>query len=105
MPNYDVECPNCGPSERINVPIDERDAPCETCGSPVQVLITVGTKSKGFEPYFNDGLGVYVTGQGDINKAMREASADYRPLPTKGDLSARRDRIEERRRKTGQLDG
>lgn len=96
MPYYDVECPSCGTYERFAL-IGLRHAPCEKCGCVVEVLITSSGPSKGFEPYFNDGLGIYVTGKGDINKAMRENNADYRPRPTKGDIAERRDRIEQRK--------
>lgn len=50
--------------------------------------------SKGFEPYFDIGLGRYVTGWGDIRKGMREEKLDFRDHPTPGDRSARRDKME-----------
>lgn len=97
MPTYDVECPNCGTYERL-VPLDRRHDPCHKCGAQVEILISAATKSKGFEPYFNHGIGEYVTGQGDINKAKREHNLRDREPPRKGDLSARMDKIHERRR-------
>lgn len=54
--------------------------------------------SKGFEPYFDIGLGRYVTGWGDIRKGMREEHLDFREHPTRGELSARADKMNEARR-------
>lgn len=54
---------------------------------------------RGFEPYFDHGLGEYVTGWGDVRKAMRENHLDYRDHPSAGETSARRDRIREQQRK------
>lgn len=96
MPNYDVECDNCGVFERINWPLERRAEPCDRCGGPVQTLITSATKSKGFEAYFNYGLGEHVTGTGDINKAKRENNLRDKEPPSKGEMSARNDRINER---------
>lgn len=45
-----------------------------------------------FEPYFDIGLGKYVTGWGDIRQEMRRKKLDFRDHPSEGDLSARRDR-------------
>lgn len=53
--------------------------------------------SKGFEPYFNISLGRYVTGWGDIRQAMRQEKVDFRDHPRPGDVSARRDRIEQQK--------
>jgi len=52
----------------------------------------------GFEPYFDIGLGEYVTGFGDIKKHMREKKLDYRPTVPKGWHSERRDKIEARKK-------
>lgn len=52
----------------------------------------------GFEPRFDIALGEYVTGWGDVKQHMRRKHLDYREHPSAGDLSARRDRIEEGKR-------
>lgn len=80
---------------------------CESCGQP----LTIGSwpfcphgrylQRSGFEPRWDDGLGKYVTGWGDIHQAMRENKLDFRDHPTAGDLSARRDRIEQGKRTHG----
>lgn len=81
------------------------DGCCSKCGQPLQSGewpfcphgFPAG-KTKGFEPRFDDGLGIYVTGWGDRRKAMREHHLDYRDHPAPGELSARRDRIEQQKR-------
>lgn len=98
MPNYDVECPTCGTYERFKKIADRRD-PCDKCGSLVDVLITASHKTTGFEPYFDYGLGIEVTGQGDINKMKREHNLYDKDPPSKGEVSARRDRINEKRKR------
>lgn len=94
MPVYDVECPKCGTYERIKE-VDRRNDPCDVCGSPIDTLISTSTTSKGFEPYFDWGLGHEITGQGDRNMHMRNLKADVRPRPSPGDRSYRLDRIRE----------
>ena len=98
MPTYDVECPTCGTYERFKM-IEDRHAPCDTCGGPIGILITSSTSSKGFEPYFDVGLGHYITGVGDRRKHMRSEHLDYRDHPAKGDQSARLDRVNEAKRR------
>ena len=39
--------------------------------------------AKGFEPYFDVGLGREVTGWGDIRQSMREQHLDFRDHPNK----------------------
>ena len=97
MPRYDVECPTCGTYERVES-IESRRHPCRTCGSEVELLFTSSTPSKGFEPYFDIGLGAYVTGIGDRKKIMRQESLDYRDHISKGDQSARLDKAFQSRR-------
>lgn len=97
MPRYDVECPGCGVYERIST-VGARGLPCETCGNNVTVLITSSTRSKGFEPMFDNGLGENITGIGDRKKIMRENKLDYRDHPSPGEASARRDKMRERER-------
>ncbi len=92
MPRYDVECPNCGTHERVRSVADRRQ-PCDTCGSPVELLFSASTSSKGFEPYFDYGLGHTITGVGHRKQLMRGEHLDYRDHPSKGDQSARLDRV------------
>lgn len=97
MPNYDVECPNCGTYERFKR-MDDRLNPCDDCGAPVDILITSSTSSKGFESYWDDGLGAEVTGIGHRHQLMRQEGAEYRDHPSPGEASARRDRKEQNKR-------
>jgi putative FmdB family regulatory protein len=98
MPCYEVRCQSCGTQyERIRT-IAERNDPCDTCGGEIEQVFRSSFQSKGFEPYFDHGLGVYVGGQGDINQAMRRAKADHRDPMRPGDQSARKDRIAEMKR-------
>lgn len=97
MPRYDIECPNCGVYERATT-ITSRADPCDKCGSPVDVLITSSTPSKGFEAYYDDGLGEVITGLGHRRQVMRGCNFDYRDHPSPGEQSARRDRLNDRRK-------
>lgn len=77
---------------------------CESCGNPIEVgdwpFCPHGKVQPrgGFEPRFLDGLGEHVTGWGDVRKHMRAKKLDFRDHPSKGWLSARRDRIEQQKR-------
>lgn len=82
----------CGTYER-HTSIADRHQRCVECGSPINLLITASTGSKGFEPHFDIGLGVHVTGLGDVQKNMRENKIDRRDPPSPGDRAARLDRI------------
>lgn len=95
MPRYDVDCPKCGIHERFKI-MDARHDPCDTCGGPIELLFTSSTPSKGFEAYFDMGLGVEVTGIGDRKVVMRREKLDYRDHPSPGEMSARRDKANER---------
>ena len=81
------------------------DATCERCGAIYGIscwpFCPHGRVQPrpAFEPYFDVGLGRYVTGWGDVRQGMREHHLDFRDHPTRGDLSARRDRIEEGKRR------
>lgn len=52
----------------------------------------------GFEPYFDIGLGEYVTGWGDIRKHMREKKLDFRDHPSPAAQRERADRMREKAR-------
>lgn len=61
---------------------------CEACGQIVRVgewpYCPHGrvVPRKGFEPYFDIGLGREVTGWGDVRQAMREEKLDFRDPPS-----------------------
>lgn len=112
-----------------NADLPEGCEPCQVCGKPIRVgewgcitrVVAHGpsVQTTAFAAYFDVGLGKEVTGLGDRHVAMRpegtqivrdkdgkvvaEASGrgrlTYRDLPSKGELSARADRLHEQRRK------
>lgn len=77
---------------------------CDSCGQTYGIgewpLCPHGrvVPRKGFEPHFDYGLGRWVEGWGDVKQAMRESHLDWRDHPSAGDMDARRDRIEARKR-------
>lgn len=79
-----IRCPDCGHEFGVG----------EWPFCPHGAVIPRG----GFEPRFDIGLGEHVTGWGDVKQHMRRKHLDYREPPSAGDISARRDRIEERKR-------
>lgn len=98
MPTYDLRCLSCGREwERISLIASRRD-PCEECGGAVEQVFKHSVQATPFVPYFDEGLGIQVNSFADRWTGMRRAGLQYRDLPSKGDLSARRDRIEERKR-------
>lgn len=84
-------CRICG------LPIAVGDFPCITTARPHGKALP----SKGFEPYFDVGLGEPVTGWGDVRQHMRRKHLDFRDHPSPGEQSARRDRAHERAREDG----
>jgi hypothetical protein len=81
---------------------------CAVCGKPIQIgewpcVYTPrpherSVQTAPFVAYYDHGLGMEITGLGDRQAEMRRNNLHYREHPSKGDLSARRDRLEERRR-------
>lgn len=97
MPTYDLRCQSCGREwERFST-IAHRADPCD-CGGPVEQVFKPSMSYVPFTPYFDYGLGREITSFADRWRAMRQTGMQYRDLPSKGDLSARRDRIEEAKR-------
>lgn len=90
-----MNCDVCGALEH---------EPCEKCGAIVHVgqfpFCPHGTvaPARGFEPHFDVALGEHVTGWGDVRQYMRRKGLDFRDHPSPGEASARRDRIEQRKR-------
>jgi putative FmdB family regulatory protein len=98
MPLYEVRCQSCDRQyERVRA-IADRNDPCDHCHGEIEHVYRASFQSKGFEPYFDTGLGIWASTKGDINQAMRRAKADHRDPMSPGDQSARKDRIAEMRR-------
>ena len=89
--------------------IGEQETRCDSCG----VVYGIGCSpfcrdghgrvsrhyGDGFEPRFDYGLGEYVTGWGDVRKAMREGHLDFRDHPSPAQTSDRRDKIADQQRR------
>lgn len=111
MPLYDLKCETCGRRwERASL-IADRKAPCEECGGAVTQEFNHSVQSNPFATYFDWGLGREITSLGDRWAAMRgtidpesgerRGQLDYRDKMSKGDLSARLDRLHERKQRQG----
>jgi hypothetical protein len=97
VPNYDVRCPNCGDYERFKRIADRHD-PCDRCSAIVEPVMRSSVPHHPFKPYFDLSLGAEVTSNHQRNQVARRLHADMRDSLSKGDLSARRDKIEQHRR-------
>jgi hypothetical protein len=88
MPDDVTLCNVCG------LPIKIGDWPCvNTIREHEPALVTPP-----FQAYFDIGLGEQVNSFADRWRLMRQKGLQYRDLPRPGDLSARRDRVEQQRR-------
>jgi predicted amidophosphoribosyltransferase len=98
LPSYDLKCQSCGRNwERFST-IAARYDPCESCGGAVTQEFKHSVQATPFSPYFDVALGVHVSSLAERWKHMRNAHVDYRDKLSPGQLSARRDRIEERKK-------
>ena len=84
-------CSVCG------LPIKIGDWPCVSTPRPHERSVQTAP----FIAYFDEGLGREITSLGDRWAEMRRNNLHYREHPSKGDLSARRDRLEARRQAGG----
>ncbi len=101
MPNYALQCQRHHKFERTCFYRD-KFAPCPTCGAPVENdWMAPSRQSHPFASYFDWGLGVEVTSLGQRHQLMRENALDYRDKLKPGDISARNDRINERKKEEG----
>lgn len=81
---------------------------CTVCGLPIEIgqwpcVKTIRPHGKSvqtdvFVPYFDIGLGMQVNSFADRWRGMKETGMQYRDKLRPGDISARRDRIEERKK-------
>ncbi len=102
MPRYDRKCKQCGREwERVST-IADRMAPCETCGGEVlEVWKPSVQNAYGFVAYWDYGLGREITGLGDRHQEMRAQHLEYRDKMSKGDMSARHDKIHQAKQEEG----
>lgn len=106
MPLIDVRCRSCGTIAEVMRPLSEypRTPRCGACGEATE-QIHLPQRYVPFTPYFDYGLGEEVTSLGHRWQLMKQHHLDYRDHPSKGDLSARRDRCEAQRREARMSDG
>ena len=98
MPLYDYECTSCGwEGEKTATIADRRAQTCPTCSSPLSLTFRPQPRYVPFNPYFDIGLGTEVTSWGHRRQVMKEQHCDHRDPPRPGDISARLDRVRERR--------
>jgi hypothetical protein len=81
---------------------------CSVCGLPLAVgdwpcVATIrphgkSVQTNAFVTYFDIGLGVQIDSLGQRWRVMKDQHVDYRDKLSRGDLSARRDRIEQQKR-------
>jgi putative FmdB family regulatory protein len=99
MPRYDYLCQTCNEESEGQVRVDDRHKQvCAACSGPLTLIYKPQVKYVPFNGYFDTGLGVEVTGRMQRQKIMGKLSADFRDPPSRGDTSARLDRIAEQRR-------
>lgn len=92
-----ITCESCGVTFGIGCSPFCRDRHAPVRGSAGFLEFVVP-----FSNYFDEGLGVDITGRDHRRRVMRDLHCDHRELPTKGDKSARRDKIEQRKREARQ---
>ena len=98
MPTYDLRCTACGREwERFST-VAMRYTPCEACSGVVEQLFKHSVQAIPFVAYFDIALGKEITSHAERWTAMRAQHVDYREKMAPGELSARRDRIEQQRR-------
>lgn len=98
MPLYDYNCLNCGDREQFALIAHRHDQKCEKCGESLLLILKPQRSYVPFQPYFDEGLGVAITGRDHRRRVMRDQQCDFRDHPSPGDRSARVDRCMEQRR-------
>lgn len=99
MPLYDYRCEQCEVEiERIAPMAARHEQRCDTCSGRLVLVLKPQRTYVPFNPYYDEGLDVEVTGRQHRQRVMRDLKVDYRDRPSPGDLSARRDKMMERRK-------
>jgi hypothetical protein len=71
---------------------------CKECGETLTKVYRPQRHYKPFQSYFDESLGVEITGRDHRRRVMRDMQVDFKDHPSKGDLDARRDRCMEIRK-------
>jgi len=69
------------------------------CGYTLTMIHKPTPHYRPFEPYFDEGLGVHVTGKQHRRRVMRDLGFDFRDHMSKGDQSMRLDKVNEARKR------
>lgn len=104
MPLYDYRCSNPGCDQfevefELIVPMAARHEQfCDTCNKQLEKLDRPTHQYKPFHNYFDEGLGVEITGRDHRRRVMRDLQMDYRDHMSIGDRTARLDKCNEQRK-------
>ena len=99
---YDYVCHYCNWAGEKLAPVDQRhEQDCDHCGRRLEKVLRPQRSYKPWEPYFDEGLGVHVTGKQHRARVMRDLGMEFKDHMSKGDLSARKDKVYEQRRVRG----
>lgn len=99
MPLYDYRCGTCNAEFELFAPMDKRhDQTCGTCGSKLEMMWKAQPSYAPFSPYFDEGLGVMITGRDHRRRVMRDQHCDFRDHPSPGQISARKDWANQKRK-------
>lgn len=103
MPLYQYYCKHCDKDVEIIAAVAARhDQPCPSCGGRLEKVQRPMTDKSIFQPYMDEGLGVFITGRDHRRRVMRDLQCDFRDHMSKGDRSARLDKINQQRRDRSQ---
>lgn len=102
MPLYDYECQTCEIELEQSAHIAERHKQrCPHCSSPLNMIFKPTPCYTPFHEYFDFALGEHVTGRMQRQRLMHEKGLDFRDKMSKGDISARIDKVNEAKRGEG----
>jgi len=96
----DYVCSNCGwEGEYLVRSSEDPDSNhCRQCECILTKVQRPQRHYKPFAPYFDDQLGVEVTGRDHRRRIMRDMQVDFKDHMSQGDLTARKDRAMQTRK-------
>lgn len=100
MPLYDFHCNGCGEDREVFKMIADRHEPipCPKCNNTMEKVFRPTPRYMVFQPYFDEGLGEFITGRDHRRRVMKTLGMDFKDHMSKGDQSARKDWAADRRR-------
>lgn len=103
MPLYDYQCSGCGAeTEKMATVAERREQRCADCDALLEIVHRPQRHYQIFQNYFDIGLGVKITGRDHRRRVMRDGNWDRKDPPSRGDHSARLDRIADSKRREAQ---